>query len=459
MNDTTPTPTRATESQRQTGLASAQGIDLDQLGSITTHVQSWQTDGGTRVKFVHAPGLPMLDLILSFRAGSAMDEQHAGRAALTLHMLEEGVNGLDISQFAERMEGHGAIVGKELRLERAIVSVRTLTSEAVLDPVITLFTDLVARPDFPASALDKIKRQLRDHDAAHFKNSQVRADFEVYRHLYSGHPYANFVGSTPEGIEALDIEALKDFHQRGYSANNLDLTLVGDVSRREAEALALRISQALPQGWAAQEPPAVPQTQGTTLHIEQPAVVCSVQLGLPLLLQPDAADYPALALASEVLGSGLDSRLMNALRQHHGLTYGIRSALNGLRASAMFNICWNVAPPQVQASQTLVCELLESFIEQGPTEQELQLARQKLAGRLLRSVARNQSLAELLSLQSHLQLPEDYLQTYLQVIAGISTQQVRTAVQYHFDLTRRALVSVGPNVTQQPLPPRPAIDQ
>ncbi|WP_153785515.1 pitrilysin family protein [Pseudomonas sp. EMN2] len=455
MNDTL----QPIESASPSGLVSAQDLDLDRFDDITTQVQSWQTGEGTRVKFVHAPGLPMLDLILSFDAGSALDDQHAGRAALTLHMLDEGVNGLDVSQFAERLEGLGAIVDKKIKLERAIVSVRTLTDKAVLEPVMALFTDLVARPDFPAGALDKIKRQLLQHDAALRNQPQVRAHFETCKHLYREHPYANSISSTPESIEALDVDALRAFHRRGYSANNLDLILVGDVSRHEAEALAQRISQALPQGWAVQEPAPLPQAASATLHFDQAAAVSSVQLTLPLWLHPASPDYHALALASEVLGSGLDSRLMTALRQQQGLTYDIRSKLTCLKGGGMFVIHWNIAATKVQASQALVCELLEHFIEQGPTHEELQLARQKLAGRLMQDVARNQGLAELLARDSHLGLPDDRLGTYLQTLAGIDTEHVRAVVQYHFDLARKLLVSVGPSADQQPLAQRDDNDQ
>ena len=162
--------------------------------------------------------------------------------------------------------------------------------------------------------------------------------------------------------------------------------------------------------------------------------------------------FPALVLASDILGEGLESRLMVELRERRGLTYGVYSHLSPLRAGGLFTVQWKIAPAHVEGTQELVMTLLRDFIEQGPTQAELQLARKQLEGKLLRDVAQNKRLAALLADLSHQRQPDDHLNTYIEGINRLTTADVRAAMQRHLDLSYRVKVSVGPRVEQQPLP-------
>lgn len=159
-----------------------------------------------------------------------------------------------------------------------------------------------------------------------------------------------------------------------------------------------------------------------------------------------------MVLASEVLGVGLESRLMMELRQRRGLTYGIYSRASAMRAGGLFTIEWEIEPAHVQGTQALVEALLRDFIDQGPTQAELQLARKRLAGQLLRGVAQNKSLADLLTVISHQHQPADHLNTYIERIGRLTPADIRAVMQRRLKLDDKVLVSVGPRAEQQPLP-------
>lgn len=452
MHDLTPTPQPSEIDSIYGGLVSTQGLDLDQFESVQTQVQTWTTDAGTGVKFVEARGLPIVDISLRFKAGTAQDTAHSGLAALTLYMLDEGSHQYTAAQQAEHLERLGAIFEKQIRLEHATLSLRSLSKQAVLEQALALFTDLVAHPAFLSSALDKIKPQLLQSIASRDRHPVLRARNEAFRHLFSGHPYGCPLGSTEQGITAVTTDDLRTFHQRAYSANNLEMVVVGDLSLTEAQALSHQISQALPQGWSATDLPDVPAATRAVLQIEQPGASSAVLLALPLNVPPSDPQFPALVLASEVLGEGLGSRLMTELRQRRGLTYGVYTRISPLRAGGLFTVEWEVAPGHVEGSQELVVTLLRDFIEQGPTKAELQVARKQLEGQLLRGVAQNKRLAALLAELTHQRQPEDLLNTYIERINKLTPANVRTAMQRHFNLSYAVQVSVGPSVEQQPLP-------
>jgi zinc protease len=350
------------------------------------------------------------------------------------------------------MERLGAIMEKQIRLEHATLSLRSVSTKTILEPALDLFTDLVANPAFPAPALEKVKRQLVQHNASRERRPRLRARSEAFRHLFQGHPYGNPLGSTIQGVDAVSPEDLRAFHQRAYSASNLEMVLVGDLALSEAQAIAQQISQALPKGWSAVDLPAIPVATHATINVEQPGTSSAVLLALPMNVPANDPEFPALVLASEVLGSGLESRLMVELRQRRGLTYGIYSHASPLSAGGLFTIEWEIAPPYVQGSQELVAALLRDFMEQGPTQAELQLARKQLAGQLLRGVAQNNSLAALLTAITQQHQPADHLNSYIERIGRLSPADIRAVMQRRLDLNCKVLVSVGPRVDQQPLP-------
>jgi len=450
MNDSNSYPTA--DSPVHGGLVSAQGVDLDLFEPIDTHVQAWTTDSGTAVKFVEARGLPIVDIVLQFRAGTTQDTVLPGLASLAFYMLEEGSQQHTATQQAEQLERLGAVMEKQIRLEHATLSLRSLSTEALFEPALALFIDLVARPAFTADALAKIKSQLLRHNASREHHPRLRARSEAFRHMFSGHPYGNPLGSTQQGIDQATPEDLRRFHQRAYCASNLDIVVVGDLSLAQAQAVSQQISQALPQGWSAIELPAAAPAIGTTLSVEQPGASSAVLIALPMSVPANHPQYPALVLASEVLGSGIASRLMNELRHRRGLTYGIYTRVNALSAGGLFSAEWDIAPEYVEGSQVLVETLLREFIEQGPTQAELQVARKQLAGQLLRDVAQNKLLAALLTQITHQRQPADFLDSCIERLARLTPADVRAVMQRQLDLSQAVRVSVGPPTAQQPLP-------
>lgn len=436
-------------------LSSAEGIDLSQLEQVRTEVQAWQTSHGTQVRFVEARQLPMIDLIVLFNAGTSVDAEHSGLAALTMYMLDEGTERLNAEQFAEQTERLGAILSTQIRLEHASLSLRCLSSEVVLAQAMALFTEMLARPAFDEQQLVKVKQQLRAFQSSRYNAAPTRAQSELFSRLYAGHPYAAPLGSTEQGIQALTAQDLRDFHQRAYSANNLQVSIVGDLSRAQAEALVEQLAEALPQGWAAAELPPVPPTSAASAHVPTPAANNTLLLAVPMSGRPSQPDYPALVLAADVLGSGFDSRLMQELRQRRGLTYHISCRPSPLKAGGVLAIGWDCAAQYREASRELVAGMLEALVNEGPTNAELELSRRQLSGQLVRSVATNSGLVELLSKGSHQGLPADHLVTYQAQLSAVSARSARHALQEHLDLSRMVTVSLGSDQPQQPLPPLP----
>ncbi|MDX5371022.1 MAG: insulinase family protein [Pseudomonadaceae bacterium] len=424
----------------------------------TLDIQQWQTAEGTRVLFVEARQLPMFDLRLTFAAGSSRD-QVPGLATLTNAMLNEGVAGKDASAIARGFESLGAEFGNGAYRDMAVASLRSLSTSAQREPALKLFAQVVGQPSFPEDALARIKNQLLAGFEYQKQNPGKLAGIALFERLYGEHPYAHPSEGTEQSIPTIDSAQLRAFHQKAYAAGNAVIALVGDLSRAEAEAIAAQVSAALPKG-PALPPIAQPEeAEAGPSHIEFPSNQTHLLLA-QLGVDRRAPDYAALVLGNQILGGGgFGSRLMEEVREKRGLTYGVYSGFSAMQARGPFMINLQTRAELSQGTLELVQSILREFLANGPTQQELDEAKREMLGSFPLSTASNADIVGQLGAMGFYDLPLTYLDDFMAEVQGLTVEQVRSAMARHLDANKLVIVSAGPTVAQQPLPPptdRPA---
>jgi len=162
---------------------------LDELGDKPLprrelDIQSWKTSGGARVLFVEAHQLPMFDLRLTFAAGSSQDAGVAGLAMLTNAMLNEGIEGKDVTAIAQAFESLGAQFGNGSYRDMAVASLRSLSAPDKREPAVALFSQVVGQPTFPQDSLERIKNQVLAGFEFQKQNPGKLASLELFEQLY-----------------------------------------------------------------------------------------------------------------------------------------------------------------------------------------------------------------------------------------------------------------------------------
>ncbi len=90
-------------------------------------IQHWQTTSGAKIYFVRAHELPMLDIQVTFDAGSARDPLGKnGLSAMTSSLLADGAASLNADQISYEFERLGANYGANATYDSASVSLRSL---------------------------------------------------------------------------------------------------------------------------------------------------------------------------------------------------------------------------------------------------------------------------------------------------------------------------------------------
>jgi len=136
-------------------------------------IQNWTTANGVRVYFVESRALPIVDVQVDFRAGGAeAPVGKAGLAGLARGLLDAGAGNLDEDAIANRVADLGAQIGGGVDMDRASVSLRTLSSAAEREGAVDLLATLIQQPTFPAPAVEREKAR----SIAGLKESDTQPD-------------------------------------------------------------------------------------------------------------------------------------------------------------------------------------------------------------------------------------------------------------------------------------------
>ncbi|MDN3219069.1 M16 family metallopeptidase [Pseudomonas nunensis] len=447
-----------TESQQSTvaqppRLQSLAELDKQAATPRALKIHGWKSPSGGKVLFIRTPELPMFDLHVSFPAGSAQDGALSGLAAATLSLLNEGVPGKDLPAIMETLDGLGAKLDMSIDQERSSFSLRSLTVTDKRDPALLLFTQILGQPLLSEEALVNVKKELTNILKARQQDPDSQMAHAMNELLLPGHPYAQPIFGTEKGVAALSRKQVQAFHQQAYAGSNAVITLVGDLTVEQAQAMSLQVFNALPASAEMASMTPVPRSEdaATSRHIERPLSQTQIMLGQPGVTRQHP-DYVALTVAHTIFGGQkISSRLMTELREKRGLTYVVQLKTAFRQGGGSAIISLKTSPQFSDGAVKLVQSMYRDYLQSGPTQQELDDTLRQLRSTSVRNSASNsQILSRLVTINQH-DLPLD-LDFSVEQAQGLTVAQIKEALNRHFDADQWRVVTLGPTVEQLPLP-------
>ncbi len=418
-----------------------------QLSHATPEIQHWQNTHGSEVYFVAAPELPMIDIRITFDAGSARDGDKHGLALITNGLLAEGAGTLDADTIAERFEEVGAKFGNSTNRDSAALSLRSLSQTKWLKPALDTFVTVLSRPTFPDIALERERQRALVALRAQKQSPRALVANALYESLYGAHAYAAPTLGYETSVSVLTRSDIEDFYQRYYVASNATIAIVGDLDRAGAESLANRLTAKLGKG---EKPTAIEAVaympKQKRLHIEYPSTQTHIMVGMPSHARGDE-DHFALFVGNHILGgSGFGSRITKAIREDRGLAYSAYSYFAPLRAQGPFVVGLQTSNQQTTEALQVLYDTVAAFLEEGPDDHELAAAKRDIVNGFPLRIASNSSLIDYVSLIGFYGLPLDYLDAFTNKVDNISKQQIRDTFTKRIKLDQLFTVTVGQSV-------------
>jgi len=409
-------------------------------------IQHWQTRTGAEVYFVENHELPILDVSVNFSAGSSRDSRDkAGLAGVTHHMLMLGAAGLSDEEISRRLADIGANLGGGVDADRASLSLRTLANPRESALALELFGKILQQPDFPQAVLEREKARIISGLRESATQPESIASKAFYAALYGSHPYGLVEAGEPETVAALKRNDLTDFYRANYRAEGAVIALIGDVSKDGAAQIAESLSAGLPKGGQPVNalPPVSNPQAGKLERIAHPASQAHILLGYPGIKRGDA-DYFPLYVGNYILGGGgFVSRLTEEVREKRGLAYSVYSYFMPLAELGPFQIGLQTKREQAEEALKLVRQVLDKFIQGGPSEKELKAAKQNIIGGFPLRIDSNGKILDYLAVIGFYRLPLTYLDDFNSKVAKVTTAQIKDAFARRIKPEHMVTVIVG----------------
>jgi zinc protease len=413
-------------------------------------IQSWTLPNGARVLFVENHSIPILDISVEFDAGARRDPQgKSGVASLTNSMLARGLRegasaaepAMTEAQISDAFADTGAQRGGGAGADRAGATLRTLSSAKEREQAVALLARVLAHPSYPENFLARDKARF----ISSIKESDTKPESigskAFWRLMYGTHPYGRH--ETVESIGAIGRDDLLAFHAAHYVANRAIISMIGDITRAEADAIARQLSERLPRGEPLPPLPDVPVTQGQEERINHPASQAHILVGAPALARGDA-DYFPLTVGNYILGGGgFVSRLMREVREKRGLAYSAYSYFNPLAQQGPFQAGLQTQKEQADEALKVVQQTLAAFLRDGATPQELKAAKDNLIGGFPLRIDNNRKILDNIAAIGFYGLPLDYLDTWTANVGKVTAADIKAAFNKKIAPERLATVVVG----------------
>lgn len=420
---------------------------------------------GLQVVVVPTSRLPLVDFRLVARAGSVNDPTgKEGLARLTAELLTQGAGKRTARQIAEDIEFVGGSLSAGAGAEQLVVSCEVLKKDLALG--IELFRDVIVSPNFAGEEFERKKEEALGQIASDKSEPSVIAENAMTAWFWGDSPLAHPAIGWEASLQGITRDDVKGFHTRLLTPERSVLVVVGDV---QPAALVSQLKTAF-AGWkrmgeAPKTDPYGPAAaiKGRTVRIVNKPEATQTQIRMMCPSVPrNHPDWYAIQVANTICGAGFTSRLVNSIRVEQGLTYSISSRFQQNRNAGAFRISTFTRNDQLRKCVDATLAEVKKLVDEGPTQAELDKARNYLKGQFPLGLQSPDELAGEIANVEFFGLPQDFIATYPEKIGAVTMADTKRVLKEYFctddlkmlvvtnaELAQKALAGLGTLETKE----------
>lgn len=398
---------------------------------------------GMRLIVVEKRDLPIVTATVVAPAGGTRDPAgKAGTASLAAALLTKGTTTRSAAQIAQQIESLGGSIGAGADWDAAFATV-TVKADQV-EPALTVLADVARNPAFAQEELDRARKQTVDGVTVQLKDPAALAGIAASRAVFGNRAYGNLLSGTPTSLARITRDDIASAYARAWSPDQSALVVVGDISAKDATALAQKLFGDWKPGnvtYIAAPVTAAPKPRVIVVDLPE-AGQAGVVVARPGIARTDK-DFYAAQVANATLGVGFTSRLNREIRIKRGLAYGAGSSVDARRQPGIVSASTQTKNPSAPEVVKLIAEEMARMGAAPVPAAELDSRKAVLIGGFGRRIERTDGIAGALADYVADGVPLGTLQSYIPSIQGVDPAAVQAAAKRVLDPASASIVVVG----------------
>ena len=417
---------------------------------------SFKLSNGMQVIVVENHKLPLVNVQLRFDIPPVVQGDKAGYVDMVGDLLPAGTGLRTKAQIDEEIDRAGA------HLYTTNDGMYAGGLKKNLPQIMDVLEDVARNATFPETELERVRTRMISSVKQRQDDPDAIAE-AVGRSVTFGktHPYGEI--TTEATLANIKREQVVAYYKRFFRPEKGYLVFIGDITEKEAKQIAKKRfgdwkvpMNAIPnedgtetvEGLGDVRTLQKPITAGgmrRVSYVDRPGAAQSViRVSFPLILPPNDIRAMSAQVMNTILGGGVfNARLMQNLRERNAFTYGAYSSLEIDRHNSSFTAMVSVRTEVTDSAVIEILNEIERLAQEPITAEELELAKNYMAGSFARSLEDPRTVARF-ALNTFLNdLPKDHYATYLQRLEAITTSDVERAAQTFLHPDKAIIFVVG----------------
>lgn len=405
---------------------------------------------GATILLYKDSSLPVVSMHILFKGGVRVEDENInGVSYLTSNMLLQGTKSHSSEWISKEAESRGILLAAFSGNNSFGISLKCLKDE--LDFSLELLHDVLCNPTFPEKEIRILKEVQLAQIKAQDDDIFATASNTLRSTMFKTHPYKMNYFGTEGSVNNLKREDLLKFYRRFAIPDKMVVLLFGDVDVEKMEHKLMRSFGSMRRGnfeefRALSEPEQKEPRRSVRKAQKEQAVL---MIGYPGADVKNPDKY-LLAVINSIL-SRQGGRTYMEIREKLGLSYTLGSfSVLGIEPG-YFAFYVATTSENIDSVKDILLKEIELFKREGPTEEELNLAKSDLLGSYFRGLEINSEIGLKVGLDELYGVGYDEVFRYPDIIASVTAEDVMEAANKYFVDSKLNVAIVSPDLVDSPI--------